>query len=271
MKKTVLVLSGLVFLFACKTQKQAVVKQVEEEIEVVKEIIKEEPVIVLKSAEFNSKETFDVFFVEGIENLDSVVPTIKIDGGKVTGFGGCNEYFGTVNTTEKETFFSPIGSTRMMCQGIKSRVETNFFNHLRNADRGTLVNNIMTFYKGDKVLVKAKYVKKIIVNGDWNVIYMTGVSGGFGESKLEINIEKEKISGSTGCNSFSGKVNRKGYAISFTDLAQTEMACSAEKMEIEKTFNNHMLKVTRFTLKKDLVITFYDGNKMVMKALKMQR
>ena len=266
MKKIVIVLSSAILLFACNTTKKIVAETVEAPIE---EIVKEESkVYPLHSAGFNSKEIFDVIFLDGIDSLGEKAPTIKIDGSKVSGFGGCNRYFGSVNTTEKETFFSPMGSTRMMCPGLMSRVETKFFEHLRNADRGTLINNVMTFYKGDKVIIKARYVKKIIIDGDWQIIYMTGVSGGFGESTLTLNFDGKKVSGSTGCNTFSGIVNRKEYAISFSDISQTEMDCGENKMDIEKLFNDHFSKVTKFTMREDLVMSFYVGNKMVFRALR---
>lgn len=51
-------------------------------------------------------------------------------GGKVSGFGGCNRFFGGYNQSGQKLTFSALGATRMACLGNAMTVERNFFDML---------------------------------------------------------------------------------------------------------------------------------------------
>lgn len=50
--------------------------------------------------------------------------------GKVTGFGGCNRFFGGYVQSGERLSFSALGSTRMACPGNAMAVESSFFDML---------------------------------------------------------------------------------------------------------------------------------------------
>lgn len=46
----------------------------------------------------------------------------------------------------------------------------------------------------------------------------------------------ERISGSTGCNRFTARINEDARGFTFDQIASTKMACSPERMELEQDF-----------------------------------
>jgi heat shock protein HslJ len=58
-------------------------------------------------------------------------PMINFEAdGKVTGFGGCNRFFGGYSQSGERLSFSAIGATRMACPGKAMEVEQDFFDML---------------------------------------------------------------------------------------------------------------------------------------------
>ena len=59
-------------------------------------------------------------------------PTIQFDEKekRISGFSGCNNYFGTYSIEKNNLSFSQMGSTRKMC--LDMTVENTFMNNLRN-------------------------------------------------------------------------------------------------------------------------------------------
>lgn len=50
--------------------------------------------------------------------IETQSPTIKFEsGGKVAGFGGCNNYFGNFSLNGRTINISDVGATRMFCEG----------------------------------------------------------------------------------------------------------------------------------------------------------
>lgn len=55
---------------------------------------------------------------DGIQyGIEEEIPTIRFEEeGRVTGFGGCNNYFGNYTLDGRTLRFSDLGSTKMLCQ-----------------------------------------------------------------------------------------------------------------------------------------------------------
>jgi heat shock protein HslJ len=72
---------------------------------------------------------------------------------KVSGFGGCNSYFGTVKKELDKLNFSGIGSTKMACDDMNN--ETNYFSELPKVDKYDTRDNSLYLYNksGNKVMV----------------------------------------------------------------------------------------------------------------------
>ena len=80
---------------------------------------------------------------------------------------------------------------------------------------------------------------------------------------LELNITKESIYGTDGCNSFRGKIEIEGNQITFSQLASSMMACANNveiSAQITKVISNQKVTYTHA----NNLLTFFKGNKEVM-------
>lgn len=88
------------------------------------------------------------------DNVKGKTPTLNIESGRVTGTGGCNNYFGELILDATAGNFSAknLGSTRMACENME--VEDNFFKMLNEADKYVVNGNTLELYKGKLLLLK---------------------------------------------------------------------------------------------------------------------
>ncbi len=88
------------------------------------------------------------------ENVKGKVPTLNVKSGKITGTGGCNNYFGELSTEASTGTFSAskIGSTKMACDSMAS--ESSFFNMLSSVNKYRVVGNTLELYQNGLLLLK---------------------------------------------------------------------------------------------------------------------
>ncbi len=88
------------------------------------------------------------------ENVKGKVPTLKIQSGKISGTGGCNNYFGELTAESSTGLFSAskIGSTKMACEAMSS--ESSFFSMLSNVNKYRVVGNTLELYQNSLLLLK---------------------------------------------------------------------------------------------------------------------
>ncbi len=88
------------------------------------------------------------------DNVKGKTPTMIIEAGKVTGNGGCNNYFGELmlDATVGNFSASNVGSTRMSCPSMSE--ETNFFSMLSAATKYVVTGNTLELYKDKLLLMK---------------------------------------------------------------------------------------------------------------------
>ncbi|MBW8361281.1 MAG: META domain-containing protein [Kaistella sp.] len=81
-------------------------------------------------------------------------PTLVIETGKLTGNGGCNNYFGELTTDAASGTFTAknIGSTKMACDSMET--EKSFLNMLNEANSYVVKGNVLELYKGKLLLLK---------------------------------------------------------------------------------------------------------------------
>ena len=107
-----------------------------------------------KQITLNNK--WKVITMNGVEDL-KINPTIQFDANekKLSGFAGCNNYFGTYDPESKQLDFSKMGMSRKMCPDMT--VENAFVNNLRNVSYYKIENKILSFYNADnEVLISCE-------------------------------------------------------------------------------------------------------------------
>lgn len=88
------------------------------------------------------------------DNVKGKTPTLNIEGAKVTGNAGCNNYFGTVVTDSTSGAFmaSQMGSTRMACDNMS--VEQNFMSMMQKANKYVVSGTTLELYQDNLLLLK---------------------------------------------------------------------------------------------------------------------
>lgn len=88
------------------------------------------------------------------DNVKGKKPTLVIEAARITGNGGCNNYFGDVMLDRTVGNFSTknVGSTRMACNYMSE--ETNYFSMLGAATKYVVSGNTLELYKDNLLLLK---------------------------------------------------------------------------------------------------------------------
>ncbi|MDO5615641.1 MAG: META domain-containing protein [Cruoricaptor ignavus] len=88
------------------------------------------------------------------ETVKGKTPTLVLEGNRVSGNAGCNNYFGDVvlDTTAGNFSVKNVGSTRMSCDNMS--VEQNYLSMIQQADKYVVNGDVLELYKGNLLLVK---------------------------------------------------------------------------------------------------------------------
>lgn len=76
-----------------------------------------------------------------------------IQGKKISGFAGCNRYFGSFTSAESSVTFSEIGSTKMFCEETMT-AETNYMAALQNAQSFEIQDKSLRLSGSDNVILE---------------------------------------------------------------------------------------------------------------------
>jgi heat shock protein HslJ len=82
--------------------------------------------------------------------IDNAQTTLAFaDGGKISGRGACNRYFGTAEIAGDKIKFGKVGSTMMACPEAVMDQETRYFKALNNAERFSIEGPYLLIYAKD--------------------------------------------------------------------------------------------------------------------------
>ena len=84
----------------------------------------------------------------------------------------------------------------------------------------------------------------------WTLTEMDGRKFSADKPNIEFNRDQKRVSGSSGCNRFSGTFEIHGSMVKFSRIAATKMAClDVELQQVETTFLQLLETTTRFDVK----------------------
>jgi putative lipoprotein len=81
-----------------------------------------------------SLEGTDWTLASGVDAPDDAVPTLTLDGGNASGFGGCNTFAGGYELDGDSISIGPLAGTLMACEEPKMAVEAAYLPALEAAD-----------------------------------------------------------------------------------------------------------------------------------------
>lgn len=72
---------------------------------------------------------------------------------QVSGFSGCNRFFGSYTLKESTLTIGPLASTKMMCQGEANTIEAKLLDQLSNVNSFSIKDAVLTLKAdGNKVV-----------------------------------------------------------------------------------------------------------------------
>jgi len=163
-----------------------------------------------------------------------VVVTASFADGRISGESGCNQYSGPyrANAATGTLRIGPeLQTTLIGCAGVRGQVEQAYTAALIKARRYEATSERLTMLDGaGKVLLRFTVSNgAVAIQGDWTVTSLytgdalqTPVAG----TTLTASFDGSRISGDSGCNSFSGTFTTADDTIAIGALAATQRACA---------------------------------------------
>ncbi|MBW2937099.1 META domain-containing protein [Aureisphaera sp. CAU 1614] len=97
------------------------------------------------------------------------------------------------------------------------------------------------------------------LSGNYNVTEINGNTITEKAPNIRFYALDKTIRGNTGCNSFFGSYALDLYALSFSDIGSTEMACDQPIMDVENAFLNALNNTGSYDIQ-NRVLTLYSKN-----------
>ena len=164
------------------------------------------------------------------------------EDGTLSGSGGCNRYNTTYVVAGTSLTISPqIAATMMMCPDAQMQVEQAYFAALAEvesfdmtADALVLTNAggepVMAFTAESQGLAGTSWIVTSYNNGNQGVVSVVA------DTELTATFDAEgNVSGSAGCNNYTGSYQTDGDQISIGPLAMTMMMCPDEAVMQQET------------------------------------
>lgn len=198
------------------------------------------------------------------------------DSNRVSGFAGCNGFFGNYSVTgDGKISCSELGATMMACQYMAT--ETKLIQALQSAQTYTIQGDTLVLKKDNQPLAAFLGINKAVIageqlNGTWEPDYIAGATADFAtlypdrKPVLELNLPDERISGYSSCNSFGGIVEIKDNQVSFSKITSTLRACPGTG---ESLFINTLKSANKYAVSNDgQTLTLITGDIAIMRLVR---
>ena len=191
---------------------------------------------------------------------DTAVISLGFADGQVSGRSACNSYFGGYTADDDGALsFDALGGTEMACEEPLMSLEAAYLSALASVTSFS----VSSFASGDSLElagpdVTLAFFEEVpperlpLVGTDWeldSVFSGDAVSSTIAGTRVTMTLADDgSVSGSGGCNTYSGTSTRDGDALSFGPLASTKMACADDVMAQESAFLEAMALVGELSI-----------------------
>ncbi|WP_291195870.1 META domain-containing protein [Hyphomonas sp.] len=166
-------------------------------------------------------------------------PVIRFgEDGRVSGYGGCNQFNGGYTLDGETVTFTPIMMTMMACAAANRNQMENALGAALQGDATFVVDGdgMLTLTGANGTEITAMRAPALKLAGTaWRVEGIGGVAVVSG-SEPEITFTDDgKINGTTGCNRFFGGYAQDSGAVTFTGTGMTKMACLGDGLMAQES------------------------------------
>lgn len=165
-----------------------------------------------------------------------------LDGSRLSASAGCNSMIGKVSRGDGKLTVKDLETTGMGCDPARHAQDDWLAKLLQDKPTWKLTGDKLTVSKGTTEIVlqdrETAQPDKPLDGTKWSlesVISGQTASHTVGSEQAHLTIGGERVTGSTGCNSFQGIVAKSGNKLTFGELGMTLKACSGEKGKLERT------------------------------------
>ena len=168
-------------------------------------------------------------------------PSMVLDPAQnqVSGFAGCNTFFGSYERDGASLKFGPLGVSRMACPDFETRLETNVLDALAATRKWQKEGNRLLLFDGNGVLARFSQEKHPVLIGpvwQWHQTLYTDDRKVVPASPADYTVQFQQdgtISAQADCNKKGGtySIASPGKAISIAITQSTMAACPAASLE----------------------------------------
>jgi heat shock protein HslJ len=196
--------------------------------------------------------------------LDGIRAAITFEDGQAAGSAGCNRISGSYQVEGSAIKFGPFRMTMMACPEPQMKQEDAVTKALAGVTAFEISGDqlLLRNAAGDVAVTLEKDVPISLTGREWTMMFYNNGKGGFQSAVIGSTVtatfsEDGQVTGTGGCNSYSGSFTVEGNAISFGGMAATEMACMQDGiMAQESAYFEALGKVQRYRIEGDH-LTFY--------------
>jgi heat shock protein HslJ len=209
---------------------------------------------------------------EDVSDLGKGAPTVTFSDGRVHGFSGCNQFMGAYTREGDTLVLGQMAGTMMACADPRiESLERQFLAALS----GRLVVSItdaglQLAPEGGGAPLQFKPAAAPRLEGvAWEVAGFNNgrqaVASPILGSSITLKFEDGTVSGSAGCNRFTGGYEASDESLSIKPLATTRMACDAKLMEQEQRFLAALQSATTWSVVRGMLdVHRADGERVLM-------
>jgi heat shock protein HslJ len=196
--------------------------------------------------------------------LEGIRAAITFEDGGAAGSAGCNRIGASYQVDGSTIKFGPFRMTMMACPEPQMKQEDAVTKALTGATAFEISGDqlLLKNAAGDVIVTLEKDVPISLTGREWTMTFYNNGKGGFQSAAIGSTVtatfsEDGQVTGTGGCNSYSGSFTVEGNAISFGGMAATEMACMQDGiMAQESAYFQALGNAQRYRIEGDR-LTFY--------------
>lgn len=209
----------------------------------------------------------------GLPGVDQYAPTAVFASGTVTGNAACNGYSGTYATSGSKMTISQVLGTQMSCGPVADAIETAYLGRLAKVATYAIDGTTLALSDASGATILSYSVSTESLTGNWNInAYLQADNQAFnsvvnGTNPTAVFGADGSLSGTTGCNSFTGTYTVKGDALTISALPTTSMPCVADVADQEAGILAALQTATHFEVARGRATLLNGANQRALELL----
>jgi heat shock protein HslJ len=155
------------------------------------------------------------------------VVSLRLEDGVASGSAGCNSYTGSYSIDGTSIAFAGFAQTQMACDEPLMTLDQAYLAALASVDAFQASGDALVLTGSGLALSYGQLSQAALTGTTWT---LDSIASGSAVSSASVPadivfLDDGTVSGSTGCNRFSGTYQADGVALTFSPLMTTKMAC----------------------------------------------